>query len=260
MKVCVFIFVFACIGCNSWLSGQESTPQRSPQPLSPSVREHRISVRRLRHKSSNEALSAFQRGRKHAVRGDARRAAAHFERAIALDPEFSDAYNDLGTAYFKMHRFADAVAQYGRALELDPATSYYHSNLALVFEALHQYDRGKAEAQAALALDSTDATAHFILGWELTEQSKELQTAIFHLERAAPKIPEADQLLAIARRKQGALLSSRGGTETPDSSPLAGGRQTRAQRADEIVHVPAADVQGRGNAQNVAVQASAADE
>jgi tetratricopeptide (TPR) repeat protein len=260
MKVCVLILSFSWIGFNTSLPGQESSPNQSGLSPSPSVREHRISVRRLRHKSSNRALSAFQAGRKHEIRGEVEKAAADFERAVALDPEFSDAYNDLGTAYFKMHRFADAMAQYGRALELDPATSYYHSNLALVFEALHQYDRGKAEAQAALALDASDATAHFILGWELTEQSKELEIAISHLKSASPKIPEADRVLATARRKQSALLSSREGTGTPDSSPLDGGRQTRVQRADEIVHVPAADVQGRGNAQNVAVQASAADE
>jgi len=57
----------------------------------------------------------------------------HFEKAVALDPNFLDAYINLGNVLKEARIFDRAVAAYLRALNLSPNHAVVHGNLACVY-------------------------------------------------------------------------------------------------------------------------------
>jgi len=226
MKACVLVFVFSCMGCGIPVHGQELSPEKYWMWPGAPVHEDRISVSRLRHTPPGKALSAFKRGYRHALHQNAKQAAMEFEHAVTLDPEFSEAHSDLGGQYVLLGHLDKAAAHYRRAVELDATTSIYHSNLAVLLAMQRQYEQATAEAQTAFALDASNPIARYMLGWESTRRSQNLDEAITHLKFAASKIREARFILAIALRKKGDFRSARNEMETYlKSSPPPGDRK-----------------------------------
>ena len=68
------------------------------------------------------ALAGAQRGAE---------AIPHFERALAMGPEFADQHNNLGGLYLQAGRVDDAVRHFRRALELWPDNPLIHFNLGV---------------------------------------------------------------------------------------------------------------------------------
>jgi hypothetical protein len=68
------------------------------------------------------ALAGAQRGAE---------AIPHFERALAMGPEFADQHNNLGGLYLQAGRTDDAVRHFRRALELWPDNPLIHFNLGV---------------------------------------------------------------------------------------------------------------------------------
>jgi len=94
----------------------------------------------------------------------AARAFAAANRAIALDSTSAEARGALGQAY--MYRSADvsrAIPEFERALALDPNYSTSRSNLALALSRVGQFDRAIAEAQHAVDSDPMSAGTYNLL-------------------------------------------------------------------------------------------------
>jgi len=75
-----------------------------------------------------------------AQKGLWKEATARFERAVAIDPAYAAAWNDLGISYEQLGRLEDARKAYEKALELDPGNAMISVNYDLFREI---YDRQK---------------------------------------------------------------------------------------------------------------------
>jgi Flp pilus assembly protein TadD len=84
-----------------------------------------------------------------AQRGLWNEATFRFERAIALDPEYAEAFNDLAVAYEQTGRFDDAERMYQRALALDRGDSDIRTNYELFTEIVDRVGRPRVEAHPA---------------------------------------------------------------------------------------------------------------
>jgi hypothetical protein len=74
----------------------------------------------------------------------------HFERALALGPEFADLHNNLGLELMRVGRNADAAAHFRRALELWPGNPLVHFNLGTALLAIGERDEGLAQYRIVL--------------------------------------------------------------------------------------------------------------
>lgn len=180
----------------------------SGSPATPPSGES-VSVVRLRHKPPAKARDAFLRGIRFDDAGDFEHAAAEFAQAISLDPQFSEAYGNLGVEYSAVGRYDQAIAQFHRALTLDPATSFHHSNLAFSLIRINRLQEAETEAQAALGLDSTNSSAHFLLGCLWATRPEKRSAAETHLSYAARTMPAAHLALAQLYAAEGSAQIAR---------------------------------------------------
>lgn len=122
-----------------------------------------VSVWRLRHKIPGKAQAAFSRALQLARASQWQKGAEELKKALAIDPEFSDAHSNLGAHYIALNRFADATAELHQAIALDPGVSAYHSNMALAYLLLHRIREARMEAEMAVQLDGRNVTARYLL-------------------------------------------------------------------------------------------------
>jgi TolB-like protein len=144
------------------------------------------------------------------------------EKAVALDPNYADAYALLANVYLAEYRFDTnprpdpierAMAMVQKAIELDPQSAYARSWLAIVHFFRHENESFEAEAQRALALNPNDPATlaelghyyafmgQFERGAELTRRAialNPLHPGWYHFCFARKHLAEHDHAAAIA--------------------------------------------------------------
>ncbi|HEV8312555.1 MAG TPA: tetratricopeptide repeat protein [Burkholderiaceae bacterium] len=110
---------------------------------------------------------------------DPRGAEAAYREAIALAPDYLDAYLNLGVLLCDAGRPADAVTLYHGALKQQPHAPLLHFNLAIALEDLQRLDDALASYEACLKIDGAMADAHFNAA-RLHEQLGHATKAIRH--------------------------------------------------------------------------------
>jgi adenylate cyclase len=127
-----------------------------------------------------EAYDYYLRGREHLNRFTQEtnaQARQLFEQALALDPQYAEAYAFLGLSYFREWGFQwtqdsqtleQALALAQRAVALDDSLAQAHATLGSVYLWKKQHDQAIAEEERAIALDANFADAYMRLGNILT--------------------------------------------------------------------------------------------
>ena len=88
-------------------------------------------------------------------------AIAECRKAIAVDPDFGNPYNDIGAYLIELGRPDEAVPWLRRAMKAGryEPRHFPHLNLARVYAARHDYDRAIRELDRALSFDPECASA-----------------------------------------------------------------------------------------------------
>ena len=115
----------------------------------------------------------------------------HLKEAIALKPDYSDAYNYLGVIYFRQGKVNQAITAYNKALEnllyTKPQDAHYH--LGIAYMSLKEYQKAKAHLEEAIRLVPDFVAAYTILG-EVYEGLGQYSKARYSYEKALKINPE----------------------------------------------------------------------
>lgn len=104
----------------------------------------------------------------------------NYERAIKLDPKYSEAINNLGTIYYAQKSYRRAIGLYKRSLRYsDPSASIY-ANLGAAYFARKNYKEAMKWYQEALQLDPDVFEHHSTFGTLMQERTVD-ERATFHL-------------------------------------------------------------------------------
>lgn len=76
-----------------------------------------------------------------------------FQKAIKLDKDYAEAYNNLGALYYNGHRWGPAIKEYKKAIKLDDSSASFHSNLGTAYFSEKDFNRAVKEYQRAMELD-----------------------------------------------------------------------------------------------------------
>ncbi|HQP11152.1 MAG TPA: tetratricopeptide repeat protein, partial [Candidatus Omnitrophota bacterium] len=98
------------------------------------------------------------------VLGQPETALKAFKTAVQLNPDFAEAYYNLGNVYSDLGQPSDAMKAYKLAVRLNPNFAEAHYNLGLAYTACGQYVEAIKVYQSAVRLDSHMTEAHFNLG------------------------------------------------------------------------------------------------
>lgn len=96
-------------------------------------------------------------------------AAASYEQALILNPDFPQALINLGNLWQSVDRPHDAIACYERALQLDPANARCHNNLGNAVRAAGNAEQAVAAFERAIQINPAFAEAYYNLGDTLRE-------------------------------------------------------------------------------------------
>lgn len=104
----------------------------------------------------DRALEAF-------ASGELETAVAEYQKALALNPRYTDALHGLAQAYAQQGRLDEAIATAHRISELDPEDVLAHTSLSRFLQQQGKKEEAEAEANQAR-----------VLGWK--QQLKEQKT------------------------------------------------------------------------------------
>jgi len=168
-----------------------------------------VSIRQLEHTVPADAQKAYTRGQRAALKGDSQYAMDQFHVALSIDPEFADAYNELGAVQASLGNLTDAAKQFQKAVDLVPDHRRALPNLCIVLAGLQRYGEAGPVAARALRIDPANAKLHFILAISLITGQQDPDQALDHLQRAAAEIPSAHMVAAELLLKTGRTAEAR---------------------------------------------------
>jgi tetratricopeptide (TPR) repeat protein len=166
-----------------------------------------ISNRRMLSDDLMRAISEHNLATALQEAGRSDEAIAHYERALAIRPEYAPAFNNLGTALMAKGDIAGAVVAFRESLRLQPnstqardllAAAQYDLGTALLSQG--DYSRAESLFNETLRLKPNDAEAHNNLGIALASMNR-LPEAMEHWRRALaikPGFADAQRNLATA--------------------------------------------------------------
>ena len=178
-------------------------------PKTASSGQGTVSIRQLEHTVPADAQKAYSRGQRAVSKGDSQYAMDQFRAALSIDPEFADAYNELGAVQVSLGNLAEAAGQFQKAVELVPDHRLALPNLCIVLASLQRYGAAEPVAVRALRIDPANTKLHFILAISLIAEQQDPDRALDHLQRAAAEIPSAHMVAAELLLKAGRTAEAR---------------------------------------------------
>jgi tetratricopeptide (TPR) repeat protein len=121
--------------------------------------------------------------------GNPRSALPLFRRAVVLDPQHQQAWNDVGLAYMQLGDLDSAIAAFRKQIEIDPSNEHSFDYLGVALERQEKYDDAADAYRHQIALSPLDPVAHGALGGLLLNQRRYAE-AIPELDKATVLSPE----------------------------------------------------------------------
>lgn len=104
----------------------------------------------------------------------------NYERAIKLDPKYSEAINNLGTIYYSQKSYRRSIGCYKRALRHTDPTASIYANLGAAYFGRKDYKKATEYYEQALKLDPDVFEHHSSFGTLMQERTVE-ERATYHL-------------------------------------------------------------------------------
>ena len=152
-----------------------------------------------------KAQEHYDRGLELAKEGNFHDATEQFTQAIAINPEFNDAYYQLGLSALGDNRPQDAIHAFMQLSQLQPANSKPVLAAAQLYYGLGFLDDALALSVRALLIEPKNASIYFNIGLIYLKQKHPPQAidALEHAISLDPTIKKARLLLATAYRMAG---------------------------------------------------------
>ena len=94
----------------------------------------------------------------------------HYARAIALNPNLTEVYNNLGLIYEQKGDYQKAIENFDRAIHLNPNYAEAYSNLGLVYKQQGNYNKAIENFDRAIYLNPNHVTSYNNRGIAYTQQ------------------------------------------------------------------------------------------
>ena len=162
-----------------------------------------ISLQQLRHKVPPAATKAFDKGEQAIAKGDLLQARSSFEEAVSIDPEYADAYNELGGVEAGLKQLPEAAAEFQKAIDLVPEHPMALPNLSIILAKMQRLHEAGQVAKRALRVVPADGRMHYILATSMLAEDGPIDQVIEEYERSASTVRVAHVVAAELLEQQG---------------------------------------------------------
>jgi tetratricopeptide (TPR) repeat protein len=169
---------------------------RSIEPASVPKANGTVSVAAL--KIPEKAMKEVQRSDKAFLSGDVQGSAEHLEKALEIYPNMAVVHNALGARYAELKEHEKAIAEFEKAIALNPRYHLAMDNMTVEMCVLHRFADAEPIAKQALALEPESANSEYLLGSILVEEGHYTGEPVRLLENAKVAFPRAHLFLAKA--------------------------------------------------------------
>lgn len=182
---------------------------RAATPLSPETRGDIFMARKM----YREAVEVYQEGQPQTAilvnkigiayhqMMQLEQARKYYERAMKLNPKYSEAINNLGTVHYARKSYRRAISCYRKALGVNPNSASIHSNLGTAYFARKNYAKASEEYEKALQLDPEVFEHRSTQGVLLQERSVQERAKFhFYLAKTYAKAGQVERALLYMRK------------------------------------------------------------
>ncbi len=144
------------------------------------------------YNSSNipEAVKYFEQASDYGDQNDFENAKKYYLKAIAVDPNFVEAYDNVAVIFRKQKDYTKAIEYYKKSIEIYPQGHMAHQNLAVVYGIQKDYASAITEYEVLKDMNPNDPEAYFGLA-NCHMMLSEFEEALPHAEKAL-KLYEAE--------------------------------------------------------------------
>jgi len=111
--------------------------------------------------SSEEARINYNKGVASFKNKDLDKAVKYYEKAISIDPNYVDAYDNLGLVFRHKGNLEKAEFYYKKSIEIYPDGYVAHQNLAIVYGLQKLYDKALNEYETMIKIDPNDPEGYY---------------------------------------------------------------------------------------------------
>ena len=158
--------------------------------------------------NSIDAIGHYQQGLKSASLGELQEAIGKFDRAIAINPQYFQAYIERGNVKDAIHDYPGAIADYTSAISIDPQAAPAYYNRGTVLSQSGKHEAAIVDYKKAIAIDPQYPQAHLNLANELDDLN-DVAGALTNYDRAIALKPN----YALAYLNRG-IMHERAGNRT----------------------------------------------
>ncbi len=123
-----------------------------------------------------------------------------FKRAVKIKPNFAEAYSNMGNAYSYLDRYQAAIESYRQALRIDPSDAITYKNMGGAYHQLERFEDAIRWYKEAIRLRPDDADTYANLGLSLGRLHEWEEAIQAHKQaiRINPDHAQAHYLLGLA--------------------------------------------------------------
>jgi Flp pilus assembly protein TadD len=114
--------------------------------------------------------------------GDVDRAFGAYQKATEISPRYEKGYNNLGILLLLKGRYEEALEAFQKVLAINPNNIESHINLGILFKKKGQWDEAIESYQKALAIEPLHRETHYNIAL-LYEQLENFELAISHYQQ-----------------------------------------------------------------------------
>ena len=133
-----------------------------------------------------------------------------YKKAVKLNPNFADAYNNLGVTQRELNKFVDSEYSYKKAIELNPNFAEAYNNLGIILREQKKLKESEESYKKAIKLNPNFADAYNNLGYTLRELGRldESESSYNKAIELNPNFAEAYNNLGFVLKELGRLDES----------------------------------------------------
>src|SRR5262249_25679927 len=120
----------------------------------------------IARQNPRDAVAYYRRGMANAAtRRDFEKAIADFSKAIEIDPNYAESFNERGIAYREMKDYNRAIADQTKAIEINPRFARAYNSRGNAYHEMKDYARAIADTDKAIEVDPSYARAYNARGF-----------------------------------------------------------------------------------------------